>query len=115
MAMSSKPAGNPLLDSAATDAVKQWKYRPLTGARQASAQVRQERKGALSSAIEPLVLRAASWARKSRDTPLSPSSDRDQRQTPTAHGFGCGAVYGLQHGFCAGPNSMNSTRVASGS
>jgi hypothetical protein len=37
------------------------------------------------------------------------------RKAVISHGFGCGAVYGLQHGSCAGPNSMNSTRVASGS
>lgn len=37
------------------------------------------------------------------------------RRAVISHGFGCGAVYGLQHGSCAGPNSMNSTRVASGS
>src|SRR6266851_7226491 len=37
------------------------------------------------------------------------------QEAGTAHGFGCGAVYGLQHGACASPNSINSTRVASGS
>src|SRR5207302_7676589 len=32
-----------------------------------------------------------------------------------SHGFGCGPVYSEQQGFCVGVNSMNSTRVSSGS
>jgi len=32
-----------------------------------------------------------------------------------SHGFGCGPVYSEQQGFCVGVNSINSTRVSSGS
>ena len=49
------------------------------------------------------------------DDPSRPSALDGCRRSATAHGFGCGAVYGLQHGACVGANSMNSTRVASGS